>query len=75
VGIPPEERERVFELFYSTRKGGTGLGLAIVDRIARAHGGRVRLESAVGEGTSVTVELPVVATPEPSPRAAVESPA
>jgi signal transduction histidine kinase len=75
VGIPPEERERVFELFYSTRKGGTGLGLAIVDRIARAHGGRVKLESAVGEGTVVTVELPVVASPEPSPRAAVETPA
>ena len=75
VGIPPEERERVFELFYSTRKGGTGLGLAIVDRIARAHGGRVKLESAVGEGTVVTVELPMVATPEPSPRTAVESPA
>ncbi|HEX5714599.1 MAG TPA: ATP-binding protein [Thermoanaerobaculia bacterium] len=73
VGIPPEERERVFELFYSTRKGGTGLGLAIVDRIARAHGGRVKLESAVGEGTVVTVELPVVASPEPSPRTAVET--
>lgn len=63
VGIPPEERERVFELFYSTRKGGTGLGLAIVDRIAHAHGGRVKLESAVGEGTVVTVELPVAASP------------
>ena len=75
VGIPPEERERVFELFYSTRKGGTGLGLAIVDRIARAHGGRVKLESAVGEGTVVTVELPVVASPEPAPRTAVETPA
>jgi signal transduction histidine kinase len=75
VGIPPEERERVFELFYSTRKGGTGLGLAIVDRIARAHGGRVKLESAVGEGTVVTVELPVVASPEPSPRTVVETPA
>jgi signal transduction histidine kinase len=69
VGIAPEERERVFEIFYSTRKGGTGLGLAIADRIARAHGGRVRVDSAVGVGTTVTVELPAVAAPELSPRA------
>ncbi|HET9225913.1 MAG TPA: ATP-binding protein [Thermoanaerobaculia bacterium] len=75
MGIPPEERERVFEIFYSTRKGGTGLGLAIVDRIARAHGGRVKVDSEVGEGTTVTVELPAVATPESSPRTAVETPA
>lgn len=75
VGIPPEERERVFEIFYSTRKGGTGLGLAIVDRIARAHGGRVKMDSEIGEGTTVTIELPAVATPEPSPRTAVETPA
>ncbi|HWM91008.1 MAG TPA: ATP-binding protein [Thermoanaerobaculia bacterium] len=75
AGIPPEERERVFEIFYSTRKGGTGLGLAIVERIARAHGGRVRVESAVGEGTTVTVTLPVAHSPETSPRTAVEHPA
>jgi signal transduction histidine kinase len=74
IGIPPEARERVFEIFYSTRKGGTGLGLAIVDRIARGHGGRVRVESDPGSGTTVTVELPAVAAAEQAHRT-VESPA
>lgn len=78
IGIPPGERDRVFEIFYSTRKGGTGLGLAIVDRIARAHGGKVRVESAVGEGTTVLIDLPAASSPsspESSSRAVVETPA
>ncbi|MEZ5331204.1 MAG: ATP-binding protein [Thermoanaerobaculia bacterium] len=57
VGIDPADRERVFEAFYSTRKGGTGLGLAVVRRIAAAHDARVELESSVGEGTTVRVVL------------------
>lgn len=58
-GIPAEERERIFDVFYSTRKGGTGLGLAIVERIARSHGGEVEVESEPGRGTTVRVVLPV----------------
>jgi len=74
VGIPDEEQARIFEVFYSTRKGGTGLGLAIVQRIARAHGGRVSVRSTPGEGTSVMVELPAVASPpEPAPRPSLET--
>ena len=61
VGIPPEEQGKIFDLFYSTRKGGTGLGLAIVERIARAHGGRVAIDSTPGMGTVVRVTLPAVA--------------
>jgi signal transduction histidine kinase len=68
-GIPPEDRERVFDIFYSTRKGGTGLGLAIVERIARNHGGRVEIDSEPGEGTTVRVLLPPA-----GPRAAPEAP-
>ncbi len=66
VGIPADELAKVFDLFYSTRKGGTGLGLAIVDRIAKAHGGSVRIESRPGEGTKVSVLLP--APPQSTPR-------
>ncbi len=60
AGIPAEEQAKIFDLFYSNRKGGTGLGLAIVQRIARAHGGRIAVRSTQGEGTAVTVELPAV---------------
>jgi signal transduction histidine kinase len=60
TGIPPAEQPKIFDLFYSTRKGGTGLGLSIVDRIARAHGGRMVVESTPGEGTVMTLELPAV---------------
>jgi len=57
-GIPAGDLERIFDVFYSTRKGGTGLGLAIVDRIARRHDGSVEVESAPGEGTVFRIVLP-----------------
>jgi signal transduction histidine kinase len=61
VGIPPKELEKIFELFYSTRKGGTGLGLAIVQRIARAHDAELAVQSTPGMGTSISVSLPAAA--------------
>jgi signal transduction histidine kinase len=67
VGMTAEEQEKIFDLFYSTRKGGTGLGLAIAERIAGAHGGRLTVRSTKGLGTTVAVELPGI-SPEPSPR-------
>ncbi len=74
VGMTEAERARIFELFYSTRKGGTGLGLAIVERIARAHAGRITVRSIHGTGTTVGLELPAVASDpsvrEPAARAA-----
>ena len=63
-GIPPDERERVFDRFYrvpghKADEGGSGLGLAIVKRVAERHGGRVTLDSGSGgSGLRVTVQLP-----------------
>jgi two-component system NtrC family sensor kinase len=61
-GIPEEQLPRVFDPFYTT-KGvgkGTGLGLAVTHSIVLDHGGSVEIQSRVGVGTEVTVELPVV---------------
>jgi two-component system, sporulation sensor kinase E len=58
-GIPQEQINRIFEPFYTTKKKGSGLGLMIVQRIVRAHGGRIELESNVGRGTTFRVWLPL----------------
>lgn len=57
-GIPQEQINRIFDPFYTTKKKGTGLGLMIVQRIVRAHGGRIELESHVGRGTTFRVWFP-----------------
>ena len=65
VGISEEDLARVGEPYfqarasYDRRHGGTGLGLSIVKGLVRLHGGDVRIESRIGNGTRVTVELPV----------------
>lgn len=65
IGIPSEELERVFERFYRVDKshskaiGGTGLGLSIVKHVVMFHHGRIKTNSVLGEGTTITVSLPV----------------
>jgi PAS domain S-box-containing protein len=65
IGIPEEERSRLFERFFRTSNAtrqaiqGTGLGLAITKAIAESHGGSVQVESAEGVGSTFVVELPV----------------
>ena len=58
-GIPQEQINRIFEPFYTTKKKGSGLGLMIVQRIVGEHGGRIELESHVGQGTSFRFWLPL----------------
>ena len=58
-GIEPEQLDKIFDLFISTKEDGTGVGLTIVKQIIEAHGGRVNMESNPGQGTKVSILLPV----------------
>jgi signal transduction histidine kinase len=64
-GIPEDVLPRIFEPQFSTRSTGTGLGLAIVQRLVRSWGGSVSVESTVGDGTTVTVTVPVWSSEPP----------
>jgi two-component system, NtrC family, nitrogen regulation sensor histidine kinase NtrY len=57
-GIAPEDRERVFDPYFSTRKRGTGLGLPIVSHIIAEHQGRIRLQDNAPRGSLFVIELP-----------------
>jgi len=61
-GIPERYLGRVFEPYFTLKPGGTGLGLAITKRIVEDHKGAIALESKEGEGTTVTIVLPVAGT-------------
>ncbi|PYJ97768.1 MAG: PAS domain-containing sensor histidine kinase [Verrucomicrobia bacterium] len=58
-GIPQEQLNRIFEPFFTTKRKGSGLGLMIVQRIVREHGGLIKLESNVGQGTRFRIWLPL----------------
>lgn len=57
-GISADDQEKIFQAYYSKRKGGTGLGLAMTQRIAKEHGGEVRLTSELGKGSRFEIVLP-----------------
>jgi signal transduction histidine kinase len=73
AGIPPEQLPHIFDKFFqadnqaSAASKGTGLGLAIAKEIVEAHGGEVRVDSAVGRGTTFVVTLPTQPSGTPTP--------
>ncbi|MGH9687039.1 MAG: ATP-binding protein [Candidatus Acidiferrales bacterium] len=71
TGLTPEECDRLFTPYYTTKQHGTGLGLAVVQSLISDHGGRISVESEMGIGTSFHIFLPV----KPGPRPVIAPPA
>jgi signal transduction histidine kinase len=69
-GIAPEVAEKIFSPFFTTKPQGSGLGLAVVRKIVDAHGGRIDLQSTLGQGTRFRVTLPVDSLNQGSPKEA-----
>ncbi|WP_447972805.1 sensor histidine kinase [Nitrospira sp. Kam-Ns4a] len=59
VGIPAEDRDKIFTLYYSTKPDGSGIGLSLVYRIVQLHDGSIEVQSEVGRGTTIIVRLPL----------------
>jgi signal transduction histidine kinase/HAMP domain-containing protein len=59
VGIPPEDLDKIFRLYYTTKPSGSGIGLSLVYRIMQMHDGRIDVKSVVGRGTTVILTLPL----------------
>jgi PAS domain S-box-containing protein len=60
-GIPQENKQKIFQLFFTTRPGGSGIGLASTFRIVQLHNGSIDFTSEVGRGTTFRIELPLAA--------------
>ncbi len=58
TGLTPDQCERIFTPYYTSKPHGTGLGLAIVQSIISDHNGRIRVRSEAGRGTNFVIELP-----------------
>ena len=60
VGIPADHREKIFNLYYTTKENGNGIGLATVFKVVQLHNGEIEVDSQVGKGSTFTLKLPVV---------------
>jgi signal transduction histidine kinase len=58
-GIPPESREKIFQLYYTTKPHGSGIGLAMTFRAVQLHGGTIEIDSEAGRGTTFRFTLPL----------------
>ena len=73
IGIPQEQIDRILEPFFTTKRHGFGMGLAVVQKIISSYGGTVLVSSKEGEGTTVTVRLPLTKGAEQPVAEAVSS--
>ena len=58
-GIAPENLNRIFDLYYTTKSHGTGMGLGVCHRIVTEHGGRISVDSEINKGTTFSIYLPI----------------
>jgi len=58
-GISDDEMTKIFNLYFTTKPNGTGLGLSIVNQIVAEHGGTIKAESKINEGTTFIIEIPL----------------
>jgi signal transduction histidine kinase len=67
-GIPHEIRDRIFDLYFTTKREGSGIGLAMTYRILQLHHGQLDVESKLGKGSVFTLRIPAIPLSEPGPR-------
>lgn len=71
AGIPPEIRDKIFNLYFTTKKAGSGIGLAMAYRVLQLHNGSIDFESDVGKGTTFRLLLPLSTTGAPEAAEAI----
>jgi two-component system sensor histidine kinase AtoS len=59
VGIPSEDLEKIFTLYYTTKPEGSGIGLSLAYRTVQLHDGGIEVSSEIGRGTTATIRFPV----------------